>query len=351
MATGLFSSGGVIYLELDNLGVARGWPGTWQLVVFGGLCSCRRQCTDLNSHNSSRSALYREAIRATVLGLVVNVTLGIVKLVGGILGGSFALISDAVNSIGDSLTSMVVAFALVVAQRPADREHPYGHTRAEAIAASNVALLIILSALLVGWEAIRRIPLEQNVPPVWTLWIAAANVLIKEGLYRYKSRVGRRTGSIAVIANAWDHRSDAFCSFAVLIGVGVVRWAGPEYNWADEAAALVVVFLILWSGIRIFRRSASELMDLQASDEFVKQIQAVAEGVAGVRNVETLWVRKSGLEYFADIHIEVDARLTVDEGHRIGHCAKDRLLEQFPTLRDVLVHLEPYPHTHGGSEA
>lgn len=314
-------------------------------------CSCSTQCTELNSPHSSRSSLYQEAIRATLIGLVVNVTLGIVKLVGGIYGGSFALISDAVNSIGDALTSLVVAVALVFAQRPADREHPYGHTRAEAIAACNVALLIILSALLVGWEAVRRIPVQHELPPVWTLWMAGANVLIKEGLFRYKFRVGKRTGSTAVIANAWDHRSDALCSLAVLSGLGVVRLVGPAGIWADKAAALIVVMVILWSGIRIFHRSASELMDLQASDEFVGKIQKAARSVAGVRNVETLWVRKSGLEYFADIHIEVDAHLTVDEGHRIGHQAKDRLLAQFPTLRDVLVHLEPYPHTHGGLDA
>ena len=131
-------------------------------------------------------------------------------------------------------------------------------------------------------------------------------------------RVGQRTGSTAVIANAWDHRSDALCSFAVLIGLSIVRSAGPDYIWADEVSALMVVGLILWSGIKLFRRSTSELMDLQASDEFVQQIQTAAEGVSGVRNVETLWVRKSGLEYFADIQIEVDAQLTVDEGHRIG---------------------------------
>ena len=300
----------------------------------------------MRESNSTRSSLYQEAIRASALGLIVNVTLGIVKLVGGILGGSFVLISDAVNSIGDSLSSAVVVFALIFAQRPADKEHPYGHTRAEAVAATNVALLIILSALFVGWEAVRRILLQHDVPPVWTLWIAAANVLIKECLYRYKTRVGRRTGSTAVLANAWDHRSDAMCSFAVLVGLGVVRWAGPGFLWADEAAALIVVCFILWSGIKLFRHSASELMDVQASDEFVKVIQTAAECVSGVRNVETLWVRKSGLEYFADIHVEVDGQLTVEEGHRIGHCVKDQLLEQFPKLRDVLVHLEPYPHTH-----
>ena len=276
----------------------------------------------------------------------MNVALGAIKLLSGILAGSFALISDAVNSIGDSLTSAVVVVALVFAQRPADREHPYGHTRAEAIAASNVALLIVLSALFVGWQAIRRIPATHDLPPVWTLWIAGANVLIKESLYRYKLRIGRQTGSAAVIANAWDHRGDALCSFAVLIGLGLVRWAGPDYLWVDKVSALVVVGLIVWSGTQLFRRSASELMDLQANDEFVQQIHSTARSVLGVRNVETLWVRKSGLEYFADIHIEVDAHLTVDEGHRIGHRVKDRLLERFPALRDALVHLEPYIGVH-----
>lgn len=304
----------------------------------------------MTSGNPARSALYREAIRAAVLGLIANITLGSVKLVGGILGGSFALISDAVNSLGDSLASIVVVFALVVAQRPADREHPYGHTRAEAIAATNVALLIMLSALLVGWEAVRRIPVQHDLPPIWTLVIAGANVLVKEGLYRYKVRVGQRTGSTAVIANAWDHRSDALCSLAVLVGLSIVRWAGPNYIWADEISALVVVCLILWSGAKLFWHSASELMDVQANDEFVQRIQTEAESVSGVRNVETLWVRKSGLEYFADMHIEVDAKLTVEEGHRIGHRVKDRLLEQFSNLRDVLVHLEPFPHTHENIE-
>lgn len=281
-----------------------------------------------------------------MLGLVINLALGVVKLVGGIVGSSFALISDAVNSLGDVFMSLVVLFALRVAQRPPDAEHPYGHTRAEAIAGSNVALLVIVSALLVGWEAIQRISVPHDLPPLWTLWIAAGNVLIKEALYRYNLRVGERTKSSVVIAGAWDHRSDALCSLAVFIGLGVVRWGGPDWIGADEVAALVVVAVIIWSGAQLFRRSASELMDVQADEEFVQQVREAAESVADVRAVETLWVRKSGLEYFADIHIEVDQRLTVAQGHLIGHRVKDHLLAEFPTLRDVLVHLEPYPHLH-----
>lgn len=300
--------------------------------------------TDLPTRKEIRSALYRDAIRAALLGMAVNIGLGIVKLAGGVIGASFALISDAVNSIGDSLTSLVVVIALVIAQRPADREHPYGHTRAEAIAATNIALLIVLTALYVGWEAITRIRMPHELPPTWTLGIAAANVVIKESLYRYKVRVGKRTESSAIIANAWDHRSDAMASLAVLIGLGVIRWGGPTLIWADELAAMVVVTLIVWNAVRVFRASANELLDVQASDTFTQQIRSTAEHVDGVTKVESLRVRKSGLEYFVDIHIEVNSRLTVFEGHRIGHLVKDHVMDEFPQVRDVLVHLEPDHH-------
>ena len=293
-----------------------------------------------------RSNVYRDATRAAAIGLVINLALGLTKLIGGLVGDSFALLSDAVNSLGDVFTSAVVLFAFRVAQRPADKEHPYGHTRAEAIAASNVALLVILSAMFVGWEAVRRIHVQHGVPPVWTLWIAGCNVVIKESLYQYKVRVGRRTGSTALIANAWDHRSDALCALAVLVGLSIVRWGGPRFISADEIAALVVVSAIVWSGTSLFRTSAHELMDVQAEESLVQSLRRAAASVAGVRGVEKLWVRKSGLEYLADIHIEVDSQLTVADGHRIGHVVKDRLLGEFPKLRDVLVHLEPYPHVH-----
>ncbi len=296
--------------------------------------------------NASSRPLYRQAIRAALLGLGVNIGLGVVKLVGGLLGNSFALISDAINSFGDCLTSIVVVSALHFAQKPGDAEHPYGHTRAEAVAASSVALLVILSAIYVGWEAIARLGQTHDAPPFWTLWIAGANVLIKESLYRYKVKVGRQTGSIAVVANAWDHRADALCSLAVLIGLGTVRWAGPAFVWADEAAAIFVVGAILFTGIDLYRRSASELMDVQAEEALIDEIRRVAEAVDGVAAVEKLWVRKTGLEYLADIHVEVDAQMTVFEGHRIAHLVKDKLLSHFVPLRDVLVHLEPNPNGH-----
>lgn len=292
----------------------------------------------------SDSSLYREVTQAAFLGLAVNLLLGAVKLAGGLISGSIALVSDAVNSWGDVLTSVIVIFGLRVAQLAPDDEHPYGHTRAETIAASNVAVIVALSALAVGWHAIEQLSESQHVPPVWTLWIAGANVVIKELLYRYKMIVGRRSRSQAILANAWDHRSDALCSAAVLVGLAAVRFGGPQLSWADDVAALVVVAAIVASSVQLFRQSASELMDVQAPEALVRAIRDEAAAVSGVLGVEKLWVRKSGIEFFADIHIEVDPSTTVAEGHRVGHQVKDQLLERFAELRDVLVHLEPFPH-------
>ena len=164
--------------------------------------------------DAPRASLYREPLRAALLGLLVNLVLGIVKLAGGLLGGSFALVADAVNSFGDVVASGIVFVALLYAQRPPDLDHPYGHTRAEGVAGSNVALLVILSAAWIAWEALQRLPVTHPAPEVWTLWIAGANVVIKESLFRYKLAIGRRSGSRALIANAWDHRSDAFASWS-----------------------------------------------------------------------------------------------------------------------------------------
>jgi cation diffusion facilitator family transporter len=293
------------------------------------------------SHRPPCSYLYKEVQRASWIGLLVNIVLGVVKLVGGILSASLALIADAMNSIGDAITSVIVLCSLKIAQQPPDEEHPYGHTRAEGIAALTVSILIIVSALYLAWEVIKNFGSDSFVPPLWALLIAGANVLIKEGLYRYKYSIGRRTGSAVMIANAWDHRADALCGLAVLIGLAIVRLGGPDWSWADKVASLVVIAAIVWAGMQLYRNSASELMDLQAEPKFVEAIRHSAVSVDDVVAVEKLWVRKSGLEFFIDIHIEVPPTMTVHRGHEVGHAVKAKLLHLFPSVRDVLVHLEP----------
>jgi cation diffusion facilitator family transporter len=289
----------------------------------------------------SISWLYRKARAAAWFGLAVNLILALVKLVAGLIGHSIALIADAVNSLGDGPTSGVVIYALGVAQRPPHSEHPYGHSRAESIAALSVAVLIGVSALGIVIEAMRSLTTAHPVPPVWTLWIAAGNAVVKESMYQYKRRVAARTGSEALVAGAWDHRSDALCSVAVLVGLAFVRYGGESLIWADEAAAVVVVGFILLASVNLFRRNASQLMDQQAQDEIIAAIRRVAEQTPGVVRVEQIRARRSGLEVLVDIHIEVVSTLTVMEGHDIGHDVKARLIGNLTPVSDVLVHVEP----------
>lgn len=286
--------------------------------------------------------LYGQGRRAAFWGVAVTLTLGAAKLAGGTLGHSVALLSDAVHSLGDALASAAVWGALLWAQQPADREHPYGHARAEAVAGCNVALLLVLSGLWVGWEALSTINVPAPPPAVYTLAIAAASVLLNELLFRYSRRVAQRTGSRAVLAAAWDQRLDAFSSLAVLAALALVRWGGPAWRAADHVAALLVAVVIVWAGSSLFWGGLHELMDRQADPDTLATVRREAEVVPGVRGVEKLLVRKAGLEYLVDIHVEVDPELTVREGHAIGHAVKDRLLERLVTVKDVLVHIEPF---------
>jgi cation diffusion facilitator family transporter len=288
--------------------------------------------------------LYTSARRVTVAGLILNLALGLVKMLAGMVGHSFALLSDGIHSIGDAFSSAIVLAALYIAQRPADRQHPYGHSRAEGVGSLSLAWIIAFSALFIAWEAISRLVEPHPSPDSWTLWVAVANTVLKEALYRVNLRVGQRVGSNAVVTNAWDHRIDAFCSLAVMAGIAAVWWGGERFVWADGAAALVVAAVILWSAYNLLRTSASELLDQQADDKVVNEIRAVARKVPGVRSLEKLRVRRSGMELFADMHVEVDPNLSVERGHAIGHDVKSALLDEFTALRDVLVHLEPESH-------
>jgi cation diffusion facilitator family transporter len=291
---------------------------------------------------------YRRSRQAALWGVTVTLGLGAAKLAGGLLGHSVALVSDAIHSLGDALASAAVFGALLWSQRPADREHPYGHTRAESVAGSNVALLLILSALWVAWEALSTLGEPSPPPALYTLDIAALSVVLNELLFRYQRRVARETGSKAVMATAWDQRLDALGSLAVLIGLALVHWGGPAWHAADHFAALGVAALILWSGATLFWESIQELMDRQAEPEVLQTVRQTALEVPGVRGVEKLKVRKAGLEYLVDIHVEVDGNLPVRDGHAIGHAVKDRIIGQMVTIRDVLVHIEPEPGEHDG---
>ena len=288
-----------------------------------------------------RQRLYVDATRAAVWGLGVNLVLVVAKLAGGILTGSAALIADAVNSIGDVASALAVRGALSVAQVEEDDDHPYGHTKAESIAGLCVALLVAFSAGLLALETFKRFGGELAVPGLIAGVIAAVCGIVKECIYRYTLRVANRLDSSALKAAAWDHRSDALGSGLVAFSLLIAPFVGPLGVYVDPIAALCICVALVYTGLKIFMATAAELMDQQADDETVLRVRALAEQIDGVEDVEKLRVRKSGLEYFIEIHVEVDGQMTVDEGHRIGHNVKDRLLIELPRVRDVHVHIEP----------
>ena len=288
-----------------------------------------------------RQRVYVEAGRTALWGLGVNMVLVVAKIGGGLVTGSSALIADAVNSIGDVASALAVRGALSVAQLEEDDDHPYGHTKAESIAGLCVALLVAFSAGLLAIETIKRFGGELKIPSLAAGWIAAACAICKEVTYRFTNRAAKRLDSSALRASAWDHRSDALASAAVAISLIISPFFGQYAVYVDPIAAVCICVLLVVTGWRIFRNTAAEMMDQQADDATVEEIRVIAEQVDGITEVEKLRVRKSGLEFFVEIHLHVPGEISVQHGHRLGHQVKDQLLIAMPRVRDVHVHIEP----------
>ncbi len=284
--------------------------------------------------------LYRQGRRAALWGIGVSLVLGGVKLLGGVLGNSLALLSDAVHSLFDAAISSALLVALIVAQRPADREHPYGHGRLEAVAGAGVALILLALAAVIAYKSLSTIAIRHAPPAGFTMLIAGGGAFFQELLYRYVSRVARHTGSTALLATAWDYRLDALGGVGVLIGVALAKWAG--WPWADHVAAVLVAGTVFWIGCRLLWENVQSLIDHQADPEVLQQVRAEAQAVPGVLAVEKLRVRRMGIEHIVEIHVQVDGNETVRGGHAIAHAVKDRLMAHLASISDVVVHVEPF---------
>jgi cation diffusion facilitator family transporter len=284
----------------------------------------------------------RRSIRWAQAGLLTNACLVFVKLFAGIIGHSNALIADAVESSADIFSSLIVWMGLSIAARPADEDHPYGHGKAEPLAAAIVSLMLLGAAVGISLIAIRDIRTPHHLPSPFTLFVAAGVILVKEILYRRVSRVGREVGGTAIVADAWHHRADAISSLAAFIGISIALIGGRGWEAADDWAALVAAVVVAVNGIRTLRPAISGLMD-EAPDRSVKErvLQAAAE-VDGVRSVENLNVRGSGLGFYVDVHVKADPKLSLEEAHEIASKVKYAILEAVPSVVGVLVHMEPY---------
>jgi len=282
------------------------------------------------------------AIRTSWLSIFGNAGLALLKGITGVLGNSYALIADAIESTTDVFASILVLFGLKYSNRPADEDHPYGHGKAEAIVTFIVVGFLVMSATIIAIEAIHHIRVPHDMPKSYTLYVLGGIIVFKELFYRFVSRKSDETHSSSLKADAWHHRSDAITSFMAFLGISIALILGKGYESADDWAALFASGFLIFNAYLIFRPALGEIMDEHRYDELIAQLRAIAHHVSGVRGTEKCFVRKTGMTYYVDLHLNVDGHLTVHEGHTIAHNVKEAIQKGFPEIADVFIHVEPF---------
>ncbi len=283
---------------------------------------------------------YRQVRRVTIIGSVVDFLLGVVKILAGWLAHSQALIADGIHSLSDLATDFIVLYAAKHSHREADEDHPYGHGRIETLTTVGLGIALIVVAFGIGYDAVRRmndVELLLN-PGVLALGVAVVSVIAKEAIYHYTKNAAVKLRSNMLLANAWHSRSDAISSIVVVLGVA---GAMIGYPYLDAVAAIAVAVMIAKIGFDLIRASTKELIDTALEPEVVQAIRKEIFSVDGVRALHMLRSRRSGGDALVDLHVQVDPRISVSEGHQIGDTVRRRLLERVEEVTDVTVHIDP----------
>jgi cation diffusion facilitator family transporter len=288
-----------------------------------------------------RMTTVETGLRLSKLALLLNGLLAAVKIAAGILGHSYVLIADGIESTADIFSSIVVWSGLRVSIIPADEKHPYGHGKAEPIASIIVSFLLLGAAVLIAVHSVHEIRTPHRAPAWFTLPVLLVVIVVKETLFRFAFRTGRTLESTALKSDAWHHRSDALTSAAAFVGIVIALAGGRGYESADDWAALAACGVITWNGLRLLRGALDEVMDASVSPDVVAAVRDLAASVEGVMAIDKCRIRKSGLHLALDIHVVVDGGLTVRRGHEIAHLVTDRLLSSAYRINDVTVHIEP----------
>src|SRR4051794_29475025 len=279
--------------------------------------------------------------RVALIGMMVNVVLAAAKISAGLFGNSYVLIADGIESTLDIAGSAVIWGGLKFAARPPDETHPYGHGKAEPLAAALVAIGVLLASIGLAIQSVREIFTPHHGPAPFTLVVLIVVVVVKEFLYRVVMRLGKNVESTAVKTDAWHHRAHALTSIAAFVGISIALIGGPKWYSADDWAALFACGVIATNGWRLLLPALHEMLDTAPRGEIVSKIQGAAGSVGGVMNVEKCLVRKMGISFYVDLHVGVDGSISVTEGHDIAHRVKDAIKETDARIADVLVHVEP----------
>lgn len=294
----------------------------------------------VRKRQQKRDSPYRRVLRVTRQGIVVNAALGTLKLAAGLLSGSGALVADGFHSLSDLASDGLVLWGTSVASWPEDADHPYGHGRIETLVGGLVGLMLILLALGIGWGAVGAFWSAPPPPPSWwALVVAAGSFGVKEWLFRITVAAGRQERSLAALANAWHHRSDALSSLAVMAGIATALVVWPR---ADSLAALAVALFIGWVGGAISLQAGRQLVDTVVDPAIIARVRRASEATEGVRSVHDVRARTMGNRFLADLHIEVEGTLTVEAAHTIAEQVEDNIMEELPHVAHVIVHVDPW---------
>ena len=296
---------------------------------------------NITEQSSARPHPAEQGMRSTLVGIGVNLLLAIIKATAGVLGNSYALIADAVESTLDVVSSVIVWTGLRISARPPDANHPYGHGKAEPLAAVAVSLALFAAAVGIAIESVREIRTPHHAPAAFTLVVLVLVIITKETLFRYVFKVGDATSSTAVKSDAWHHRSDAITSVAAFIGISVALIGGAGYESADDWAALFASWIIGFNAYNLLRPALAELTDAAPDPKLEKQVRTVAEAIDGVLGTHQCHVRKMGFDYYVDLDVIVAGTMTVSTAHTLAHDVQDAIRQANPLFSKVLVHIEP----------
>jgi cation diffusion facilitator family transporter len=276
-------------------------------------------------------------MRSSLIGIAINFLLASLKCLTGLVGHSFALVADGIESFSDVISSSVVYWGLRFAIKPPDQDHPYGHGKAEPAAAAIVGVALLVAGIAIAIESVVLIRTPHKLPKAYTLWVLLAVMVIKAVLSRYVSRVSRKVDSTALRADAWHHFSDVITSAFAFVGISAALIA--RNPTADDWAALCAA--PIFGGWRQLVSPMAELLDTAPNPEIEKRVRAVAQSVPSVIGLEKCFVRKVGFRYYVDLHVVMRGDLTVREGHLIAHQVENKVLERVNRVSAVMVHIEP----------
>ncbi len=283
----------------------------------------------------------KTAIKASYFSIIGNTALAIIKGLAGIFGHSYALIADAIESTTDIFASILVLFGLKYSTKPADKNHPYGHGRAEPLITFLVVGFLIISATIIIYKGITNLGTPRELPKGWTLIVLGIIIIWKEISFRFVLKKSIETQSSSLKADAWHHRSDAITSVTAFIGISMALLLGERFENADIYAAFFAAAFILYNSYLIFRPALGEIMDENLYDDLITEIRKVSLTVDGILDTEKCLVRKSGMKYHVDLHAVVNGNKSVKEGHELAHKLKDTLLSEIESIGDILIHIEP----------